>query len=525
MDEERIFMTDLGICLMPQEAGIPRALFPQSSAKHYIDQSRAIRLAGGRFLGLWARVGPPPAVYSAFILREGMIVLSLFLVQEEGHWSFPTLSLLFPAAIRFERTIYDLYGYRAIGLDDTRPWVNHSLWTAPPNEIPSKGEGEKPDGHPKKGSQPPSDYPFVQVSGPGVHEIPVGPVHAGIIEPGHFRFQVVGEKVLRLEERLGYTHKGIEKLFCGRTISEGALLAGRISGDSTTAFAFAYAQAVENALKFTPSTGVRFMRSLLLERERIANHLGDLGALGNDAGLAFALSQFSRLKENMVRMNRKHFGTRYLFDLIVPGGVTVSLGEEAIADLLGETDILFEEVQELKKIFDDHGGLQDRFQNTGILSPDQALKMGLGGVIGRASGQAWDLRIDHGWDPYRRFPPAMALFHTGDVAARVSVRFLEILESLLLSRAILEHIPEHSILEHLPEIESPVEGVGVVEGFRGEIVAWVRIKKNGCLEGAHLQDPSAVLWPALEVVVPGNLVADFPLINKSFNLSYSGNDL
>ncbi len=468
MDEDKIFLNDIGICLMPEVAGIPRALFPQESAGRYLEQSGAIGSAGGRFMGSWALGGPNPSVYSAFLLREGLLVLSTLLELEGNRWVFPSLSLLFPAAVRFERTICDLYGYRATGLEDVRPWVNHSLWDAPPMAEPSE-DALSPSTRGKTGGKV-FDYPFIKVTGPGVHEIPVGPVHAGIIEPGHFRFQVIGEKILRLEERLGYAHKGIGKLFIGRTIDEGLFLAGRISGDSTAAYALAYAQSVENALKFSPSTGVRFMRAFLLERERIANHLGDLGALGNDAGLAFGLSQFSRLRERMLRRNRIHFGTRSLFDLIVPGGVVTSLTEEAMQDFLKEIDVMFDEVSELKKIYDDHGGLQDRFQNTGVLPPALALQMGLGGVVGRASGQAWDLRIDHGWDPYRRFPPAMALFHSGDVAARVSVRFLEVLESLLLLKAILDHVPEHSIREHLPENDAPVEGIGVVEGFRGEIV-------------------------------------------------------
>lgn len=523
MGEEKIFLNDIGICLVPQLAGIPRFLFPQGSLHDYREKTDDIRSTGGRFMGLWANNSGHPLVYSAFLLREGLLVLSVPLDREGGRWIFPSISPIFPVAIRFERTVIDLYGYHPVGLLDTRPWVNHSLWDSPPMGAPE--DRDSCFEHQGGTEHLLADYPFVRVTGPGVHEIPVGPVHAGIIEPGHFRLQVVGEKILRLEERLGYTHKGVDSLFLGRSILDGSSLAGRISGDSTVAFAFAYAQAVENALKFSPSSGVRFMRAFLLERERIANHLGDLGALGNDAGLFFGLSQFSRLKENMLRKNQIHFGSRYLFDLIVPGGVTLAFKEESTQDLLDELDILLEEVTLLKKIYDDHGGLQDRFQNTGVLTPDTASRMGLGGVVGRASGQAWDLRIDHGWDPYRRFPPAMALFHVGDVAARVSIRFLEILESLFLCRAILLHGPEHSIRENLPDNEDCVEGIGVVEGFRGEIVSWVRIGKNGKLEGAHLQDPSGILWPALEVAVPGNLVADFPLINKSFNLSYSGNDL
>ena len=508
-----------GLCLIPREDGIPRALFPQETPEAYLAQARILESAGGRFLGLWGAGDPEPRICTAFLLREGLFVLVLPLPKETPSPTFPSLSGFIPAANRFERTVRDLFGFRPEGLEDTRPWIGHDLWAVPPLSLPP---GSPVPENPGAGS---SDYPFVRVTGPGVHEIPVGPVHAGIIEPGHFRFQVVGEKVLRLEELLGYTHKGVDGLFRNRDIAWGARLAARISGDSTVATSMAYAQAIEQALDFSPAAGVRALRALLLERERIANHLGDLGAIGNDAGLGFALSQFGCLKENLLRKNRQHFGARYLFDQVTPGGVRTSLDDEAIADLLEENGILLEEILALHKIYDDHGGLQDRFQNTGVLLPEVAHRLGLGGVVGRASAQAWDLRADHGGDPYRRFPPALALAHTGDVAARVLVRFLEIQESLSFSRALLEHLPEHSIAESIPDNSGPAEGLGIVEGFRGEVLAWVRLAPHGVIEAAHIQDPSALLWPALEIAVPGNLVADFPLINKSFNLSYSGNDL
>ncbi len=508
-----------GFCLIPREDGIPRAIIPQNSPGSYIEEARTLAASGGRFLGLWAAGDPEPRICTAFLLREGLIVLVLPLNLPEDPQTFPSLSSFLPAADRFERTVRDLFGFVPEGLEDSRPWISQGLWTVPPLASPPGTcipETPTPDLQ---------EYPFVRVFGPGVHEIPVGPVHAGIIEPGHFRFQVVGEKVLRLEERLGYTHKGVDGLFRGREIAAGARLAARVSGDSTVACSLAFAQAVEQALDFSPAAGVRFMRALLLERERVANHLGDLGALGNDAGLGFGLSQFTRLKEDLLRRNRIHFGARYLFDVIVPGGVRANLDDKAILDLLEENRLLAAEVGDLQKIYDDHGGLQDRFQNTGVLLPEVARRLGAGGVVGRGSAQAWDLRADHGGDPYRRFPPALALAHEGDVAARVRIRFLEIQESLALCRALLEHLPEHSIAEPLPDNPETAEGLGIVEGVRGEVLAWVRLAPGGVIRAAHIQDPSALLWPALEVVVPGNLVADFPLINKSFNLSYSGHDL
>ncbi len=510
-----------GLCLIPLEEGIPRCFFPHENSATYLEHAADLKSTGGRFLGLWASASPFPRIYSSVLLKEGLILMVLSLGKDAaGDFVYPSLSRIFPSASRFERTVRDLFGFIPAGLEDQRPWVDHAHWSIPPLSVPP---GTRISSQTSSMGRP--DYPFVRVKGPGIHEIPVGPVHAGIIEPGHFRFQVLGEKILRVEERLGYAHKGVDGLFRGRTIMEGAKLAARISGDSTVAHSLAFAQAVEQALDFIPAAGVRFMRAFLLERERLMNHLGDLGAIGNDAGLAFALSQFGRLKEELLRKNHLHFGSRYLFDLVRPGGIAIFLGDPAIRDLLTEIARLLEEVLELQRIYDDHGGLQDRFQNTGILSPEIATRMGIGGVVGRASAQAWDLRSGHRCDPYHRFPPALALAHTGDVAARVRVRFLEIQESLFLSRALLEHFPENVIKEEFPINPDITEGIGIIEGFRGETVSWVRLSPGGIIQAAHHLDPSAILWPALEMAVPGNLVADFPLINKSFNLSYSGNDL
>ncbi len=491
---------------------IPHATLSFDSPERYRGEAHFLAHSGARLLALWA--DSPSSIRASLILREGVVLLSLSLPKDS--LSFPSLSSIFPTAGRFERTIADLFGLLPEGLTDLRPWSDHGLWLVPP-----LAEG-RPSLH-----QPfaPEDYPFVRVRGEGVHEIPVGPVHAGIIEPGHFRFSVVGEKVLRLETRMGYVHKGIDSLFRGRTLFEGARLASRISGDSAVATSLAFSKAVEEALNIEVSEGIRFVRALLLERERIANHIGDLGALGNDAGLGVALSLFGPLRERMHRHNLTHFGHRLLFDTIVPGGVSTFLSPQMVDALLQETDDLLSEVSLLERIYSDHGGLQDRFQNTGILSPEIAIRLGIGGVAGRASGQGWDLRIDHREDPVHRFSPALALDHVGDVAARVRIRFFEIFESLHLVHALLTNFPGPDICSTLPDIPLSREGLGIVEGFRGEVLGWVRIRPGKTIESAHIAEGSPLLWHALEASVPGNLVADFPLINKSFNPSYSGSDL
>jgi Ni,Fe-hydrogenase III large subunit len=368
-------------------------------------------------------------------------------------------------------------------------------------------------------------YDFVSVAGDGVHEIPVGPIHAGIIEPGHFRFSIVGEKVLRLEQRLGYVHKGIEKRFEGMPLTEGHRLAGRVSGDSTVAYAWAYAMAAETAVECTVPARAAWLRALLLERERVANHLGDLGALGNDAALAFGLAQFSRLREQWLRLNAEVFGHRLLMDRVVAGGVDADPGPDALARMQRQCDEIEGEVKLLRAIYDEHAGLQDRFQNTGIVTPELAANLGLCGLAARASGQARDLRVDLPCAPYDQLGVGLACETAGDVAARVAVRFDEVFESLRLIRAIVDRMPAGEVRTTLPALSQDRTGLGWVEGWRGEVLVALECDRAARIRRCHCHDPSWQNWPLLEHAVIGNIVPDFPLINKSFNLSYSGQDL
>ena len=306
---------------------------------------------------------------------------------------YPDLAPLFPAANRMQRAAYDLVGIHS-DADDQRPWLWMASW--PIDQFPLRRDFVAQD----KWQPGEEEYAFVKVEGDGVHEIPVGPVHAGIIEPGHFRFQIVGEKVLRLEERLAYVHKGIEKRFESMAIAEGYRLAGRVSGDSTVAYAWAYAQALEAMAGTQVPLRAQWLRALLLERERIANHLGDLGYLGNDAGFAFGLAQFSRLKEDVLRTNHAAFGHRLLMDVVVPGGVLRDLSPDNVERMRSEAATLEREVRIVRDIYDEHDGVQDRFRNCGIVSPELARKLGLTGLAGRASGQARDLRCDFPLAPY-----------------------------------------------------------------------------------------------------------------------------
>jgi Ni,Fe-hydrogenase III large subunit/Ni,Fe-hydrogenase III component G len=501
-------------------------------AAQWVEACRAVQEQGGRLVALWASdarsEGRGYFAHAALVVRGGLVVLSLPLAGT----SYPDVAAIFPAADRMQRAAFDLLGVSAAGADDRRRWLRHAAWPAdvfplredslpsrdartPTLSLPlAKGEGGEGD-----------NYPFVRVEGEGVHEIPVGPVHAGTIEPGHFRFSVVGETVLRLEERLGYKHKGIEKRFESMTLAEGARLAGRVSGDSTVAYAWAYAMAVESAAGVTPPPRALWLRALLLERERIANHFGDLGFLGNDAALAFGLAQFLRLKEEWLRTHHTLFGHRYLMDAIAPGGVGRDVTPEGAAQMRGEIDALERTVARLKSVYDEHAGLQDRFINCGRVAPELAARLGLIGVAGRASAQSWDLRVEYPYPPYTELDVRMATHRNGDVAARVTVRFEEIFESLRLSRLILERLPAGDILAAVPPAQAGTLGVGWVEGWRGEVFIALEAGPDNRIRRLHPHDPSWQNWPVLEHAVIGNIVPDFPLINKSFNLSYSGHDL
>jgi Ni,Fe-hydrogenase III large subunit len=350
-------------------------------------------------------------------------------------------------------------------------------------------------------------------------------VHAGIIEPGHFRFSVVGEKVLRLEEHLGYVHKGIELRFTQLPILEAHRLAARVSGDSAVAFSWAYCQALEGIANTEIPPRAAWLRALYLELERVANHLGDLGALGNDAGFAFGLSQFSRLKEQLLRASQDALGQRYLMDAVVPGGVERDLTRTGVPLLRRSLREIADEVLTLRTIYEEHEGVRDRFTGAGVVTPELAARLGLTGLAGRASGQAFDLRCDLPSEPYPQLAVTKVVRSEGDVAARVAGRFDELLESCRLIQHVLGELPEGS---HRTPVLVPADGVvgtGLIEGWRGPVLVALEAGPNGTIRRCHPHDPSWQNWPVLEHAIIGNIVPDFPLINKSFNLSYSGHDL
>jgi Ni,Fe-hydrogenase III large subunit len=451
---------------------------------------------GGRLLALWADdSAATPCVHAAFAtLSQGLL---LTLPVERGD-SYPGIEDLYPAANRMQRAAAELQAVRCTD-PDRRPWLVH-------------------------GPQP-QTYAFVRVAGEGVHEIPVGPIHAGIIEPGHFRFSVVGEKVLRLEERLGYTHKAVERRFAAMALLDGHRLAARLCGDSAVGYSWAYLQALEGMSPVAIPPRAACLRALALELERIANHLGDLGALGNDAGFAFGLTQFSRLKELLLRATELALGQRYLFDFLVPGGVAADLGAGGQQALGACLDRLAAEVPRLREIYDEHAGLRGRYVGAGAVPPALAARLGATGLAGRASGQAYDLRVDQPCAPYAQFPPHKCGAVTGDVAARVAIRFDELLDSCRLVQALAAALPPGPCRVEVAAPPAGSAAIGLIEAWRGPILVALVAGPAGSIRRCHPHDPSWQNWPVLEHAIIDNIVPDFPLINKSFNLAYSGHDL
>jgi Ni,Fe-hydrogenase III large subunit len=464
---------------------------------------------GITLLGLW---GESEDVHMALLDESGAAIGVLSLPCPDRR--FPSVGEMHAPAVRLERTIQDLFGLDAIGSPDTRPWLDHGRWGLC---HPLANDGRIATVVPA--------YPFLPVEGEHLHRIPVGPVHAGIIEPGHFRFTASGETIVRLEERLGYVHKGVEGLMAGADLARGAELAGRVSGDSTVAYAFAFARAVEAALRVEPPRRATWLRALLAELERLANHFGDIGAICNDAAFSLMHAHCGVLREQVLRTADHCFGHRLMRDIIVPGGVTRDLAPEgaaAIRSLVSESRRRFPHLVDL---YDNTASLQDRTVGTGILKPQFARRYGAGGFVGRASGRAFDARRTPGYPPYDELEFEVPGLDAGDVDARIWIRIHEVGQSLALIEQILARLPTGPLCEDVAATHSVQEGIALVEGFRGDVLVWLRVAPSGRIDRCHLRDPSWFQWPLLEVAIDGNIVADFPLCNKSFNCSYSGHDL
>jgi Ni,Fe-hydrogenase III large subunit len=484
----------------------PRAIVDADTWREAI-----VGLAAGEatLLGLWS---DGAAVHMGLGRADEFAVVSLPTPERR----FPSVALSHAPALRLERTICDLYGLEAEGAFDARPWLDHNRWGV-----------RHPLGDRQAVAPSGDTYAFYPAEGAPMHQIPVGPVHAGIIEPGHFRFTANGECVVRLEERLGYVHKGIDALMVGAPIERAAKLAGRTSGDSTVAYTIAFARAVEAALGIEAPVRAQWLRALMAELERIANHLGDFGAICNDASFSLMLAQCGLLREEVLRAADTAFGHRLMMDRVVPGGTAVDLNEAGASAVRKLVDRVRATFPRLVELYDNTASLQDRTVTTGHLKPELARLYGAGGFVGRASGRAFDARRTPGYAPYTELSFEIPVRDDGDVNARVWIRIREIEESLELIEQIAGRLPSGPVRINLPAVSGVEEPEGIVlsEAFRGDVLVWVRIAGDGSIARAHLRDPSWFQWPLLEAAIEGNIVADFPLCNKSFNCSYSGHDL
>ncbi len=436
--------------------------------------------------------------------------------------SIPTLAhISFPAG-RFEREIRDLYGISPTGHPLPHRLVRHAHW--PAGYHPMRRDADPtPRFHPDIDS-----YPFVPVEGDGVYEIPVGPIHAGLIEPGHFRFSVVGETILQMKARLWFLHRGVEKLFEGRAPAEGIELAERISGDTAVGHTLAYVLAVEDALGVEVDPQSRLVRALLLEAERLYNHVNDLGAIANDVGYGIAHAHTQRLREHLLRHNRALTGHRLLRGGITIGGARLAQAPDL--DLIRRTA---DEVAELVAITLGHSVVADRFTGTAVLTREQAAHIGTLGYVARACGIPTDARAEHPWiDLGEEFTPVVE--QAGDVLARFQVRAREVASSAAVIAGLAARIsgpgrpgPEadRDVVVADRTAGVPRAGLGVVEAWRGTLVHRVELTASGRLARVRAVDPSFLNWPALPVALTDTIVPDFPLANKSFNQSYAGNDL
>lgn len=454
-------------------------------------------------------------VHVVHAAKDGFLTLACAVPQDKP--MYPSLTREIMAAHWFERLIHDQFGIVAEGHPDWRRLIHHE--NIPAGTYPLR----KGFAWNTKLAHAQEPYPMHRVEGKGIYEIPVGPIHAGIIEPGHFRFNVRGERIITLEGKLFFKHKGVEKLVEGKTPQEALPFIERISGDMVVGHTLAFAEAAERVCGTAVPERVRVLRVVWSELERAAAHIFDIGNMGgNGTGFTFMAAQGFRMVEEMRRLFDSLTGHRYLRGAVTLAGAhdIDEAGRESILRTLASIE---KDMKDVLAVAYGSDGLMERFETTGVLSKNAARAYGARGPAARASGVDMDLRRDHPYAGYADFPPSVIVKHGGDVRARFTVRAQELAESLRLIRSCLEKLPEGSA----QAVFAPKAGeaLGWSESWRGAIVDFVRLDKDGRIERCAVSDPSFCNWPLFGEIGPGNIVPDFPLCNKSLNLSYSGTDL
>lgn len=428
----------------------------------------------------------------------------------------PSLAALSFPMSRFEREMRDLLGIEPVGHPDPRPLVRHGFW--PETFYPLRHDAVVPDfeddGRP---------FPFTAVEGDGLYEIPVGPVHAGVIEPGHFRFNVLGETILKMRARLYFTHKGTERLFMGRRPDEGVILAERVSGDTSVGHALAFCQAVEALAGVDVPRSAKVLRTVLLELERLYNHVTDVGAIIGDTGFPVGQAHCLRLRECLLRLNKEVAGHRLLRGVVVPGGV---IGVDRLdGGVVPTIERVVSDFEEVVQICRDNTLVADRLEGTGRLLAEVARDFGVVGYVARACNVAYDARRDLPFAAYEWVGVAPVVEKAGDVQARLEVRVREVRQALGIMTDALSSLAASVNRVAVGRLPPFTAAFGVVEAWRGRLVHMVLAAEDGRLHRVKIVDPSFFNWPALARTLDDNIVPDFPLCNKSFNASYSGNDL
>lgn len=484
--------------------------------------SAALRAAGCRHACVFAedrtREESLYYVYDVFEHPQDPRHLLVRFPVAPGEESFPSISAGVPALNWMEREIQDWFGIEAAGHPNPRRVALHDHW---PEVHPLRKDF--PAGTvlpPFEGEQ----HTFRPTLGEGVFYIPVGPVHAGIIEPGHFNFAVAGEPVIYLQLRMFYTHKGTEKKFEQLPARQAVYLAESVSGDSSFAHGLAFCLALEKIAGIEVPAYAQYGRVIFLELERLYNHVADIGAIAADVGFMIASAHAARLREMLLRVNEETGGSRLLRGVVCPGGLRRKIGPAALGAALDRLRVFEREFDELAELIERSDSTIDRLEHTGVLTPAKAHDLGVIGLAGRASGQDLDVRRDHSFAAYADLPFEVPVFQEGDVLSRMRVRIEEVRQSARLIRAAAARLPGGPAGAPLPPLPEGRSAFSAVEGWRGEIFYWLRSGPDGMLARCKVKDPSLNNWPALVEALQGNIIPDFPVINKSFNLSYSGTD-
>ena len=454
------------------------------------------------------------AIYCAFAMSYGIQVIKAVL-DPDGPLEFPSITPKISAAAWYEREIYDLFGLKPVGHPDLRPLVLHENW---PDEVYPLRKDFTVGTTVATAAR---EYPMAGVEGEGVFEIPVGPIHAGVIEPGHFRFSVAGEGIVRLDAKMFFVHRGIEKAIEGQPLEQAFYQVERISGVCSIAHSLSYCHAIEELANVKVPARAQYLRALVAELERLYNHVGDIGNLCAGMGFAVPIMAGARMKEAIMNVNDSLTGSRFLRGMVIPGGVRMDISDEQVDEIRILLNELEPDFTELIQLFRPNDEFLERVNTTGVLPRQAALDLGVVGVGARGSGVDIDLRRDYPYGCYSDLKFKVPVYNTGDVAARLWVRVDEVYQTISLIRQILDKMPLGPLKVVIPPIEPHSSTFGWSESSQGSNVHWLMVGENNTVYRLFARAAAYPNWPALTVAAPGNIIPDFPLVNKSFELSYA----